>query len=177
MTLIENLEFGNGSPSIMQYIPTIDDQPPAPPPDLGSSPLDFLQEKNSDPIEMDFSTPIQDVMPSAAFDSDDTPGLNGPYKSPTNDRVVGLSAGVIQTEPKKGANGVPFGLTREQFQAVVAGIAAVAAFSKPVQSKLADVVPKFLGEHGDLSLTGMLVTALIAAAIFFFAGRVLENQS
>jgi hypothetical protein len=100
MTLIENLEFGNGSPSIMQYIPTIDDQPPGPPPDLGSSPLDFLQEKNSDPIEMDFSTPIQDVMPSAAFDSDDTPGLNGPYKSPTNDRVVGLSAGVIQAEPK-----------------------------------------------------------------------------
>jgi hypothetical protein len=60
---------------------------------------------------------------------------------------------------------------------VIAGIAAVAAFSKPIQSKLADVVPKFLGENGDLSLTGMLVTALIAAAIFFFAGRVLENQS
>lgn len=177
MTLIENLEFGNGAPAIMQYIPTVDDEQPVPPPAPGSSPLDFLQEKNSEAIEMDFSTPIQDVMPSAAFDSDDTPGLNGPYKSPTNDRVVGLSAGVIQAEPKKGAAGVPFGLTREQFQSLVAGLAAVVAFSKPVQTKLADVVPKFLGDHGDLSLTGMLVTALIAAAIFFFAGRVLENQS
>jgi hypothetical protein len=175
MTLIENLEFGNGAPTIMQYIPTVDEvSTPAP----GSSPLDFLQEKNSDAIEMDFSTPIQDVMPSAAFDSDDsTPGLNGPYKSPTNDRVVGLSAGVIQAESKKGAAGIPFGLTRDQFQALVAGLAAVVAFSKPVQTKLADVVPKFLGEHGDLSLTGMLVSALIAAAIFFFAGRILENQS
>lgn len=173
MTLIENLEFGNGAPAIMQYIPTIEDQPPDP----GSSPLDFLDQKNSEAIEMDFSTSIQDVMPSAAFDSDDTPGLNGPYKSPTNDRVVGLSAGVIQAEPSKGAAGIPFGLTREQFQSVIAGIAAVVAFSKPVQGKLATVVPKFLGENGDLSLTGLLVSALIAAAIFFFAGRALENQS
>lgn len=175
MTLIENLEFGNGASTIMQYIPTVEEQ--SPPPDPGSSPLDFLQEKNSDAIEMDFSTPIQDVMPSAAFDSDDTPGLNGPYKSPTNDRVVGLSAGVIQAESKKGATGVPFGLTKDQFQALVAGLAAVVAFSKPVQTKLADVVPKFLGEHGELSLTGMIVSALIAAIVFFFAGRVLENQS
>jgi hypothetical protein len=59
----------------------------------------------------------------------------------------------------------------------VAGIAAVVAFSKPVQDKLSTVVPNFMGDSGALSLTGMVVTALIAAIVFYVANRVLENQS
>lgn len=179
MPLIENLEFGGGGQSndILKYIPTVEEDTPPPPPP-GSSPLDFSEEKNSGPIEMDFSTPIQDVMPSAAFDpspQEDT--LAGPYKSPTTSRVVGLSPGITQGggggENKKG----PAGLTKEQMHALIAGVAAVVAFSKPIQSRLADFVPKFLGESGDLSVTGMAVTALVVAVLFYFANRLMENQS
>jgi hypothetical protein len=34
-----------------------------------------------------------------------------------------------------------------------------------------------MGDSGALSLTGMVVTALIAAIVFYVANRVLENQS
>jgi hypothetical protein len=100
---------------------------------------------------------------------DDTPGLNGPYTSPTNNRVVGISGGVIAPQAEKSSGKNSLGLTPEQMQALVSGIFAVAVFSKPVQTKLTEMVPKFLGESGDLSLTGMVVTALIAAVLFYFA--------
>lgn len=172
MPVIENLEF-NGAPQIIQYIPNIEDIPE---PEPGSSPLDFSDQKNSGPIDMDFSTPIQDVMPSAAFESDDTPGLNGPYRSVSNNRVVGISPGVVQAEPSTSSK-MPMGLTKEQLHAIVAGVAAVIAFSKPVQDKLSTVVPNFFGDSGALSLSGMVVTAIIAALVFYVANRVLENQS
>jgi K+-transporting ATPase A subunit len=96
------------------------------------------------------------------------------YVSPTTKRVTDISPGMISVpSTKKTSN--PLGLTDEQFQAAVAGVAAVIAFSKPVQEKLADVIPKFLSEAGDLTTTGMLVTALIAAVLFFFATKFLKQ--
>jgi len=128
---------------------------------------------------MDFSTPISDVMPSASFDMDDSSAPGGvnsaAYVSPTSNRVTAVSPGMIGASPSK-KTGNPLGLTDDQFQAAVAGIAAVLAFSKPVQEKLADVVPKFLSEAGDMSATGMAVSALLAAIIFYFAFKVLKNQ-
>jgi hypothetical protein len=158
---MENLEF-NGSSDIMQYIPRVEEEPPC----------EQINEKNSGPIEMDFSTPIQDVMPSSPLD-DSTPGLTGPYVSPTNNRVVGISPGVVSAQDKPKT---PLGITEEQFQALVAGAIAVAVFSKPVQSKLADIIPKFLGESGDLSMTGMAATALVAAILFYFAMQAMKKQ-
>jgi hypothetical protein len=156
MPLIENLDF-NGSSDIMQYIPTVDVEP-------------VVEEKKeeiiSGPIEMDFSTPIQDVMPSAPLD--DSPGLSGPYLSPSNNRVMGVSPGIVGSESKPVSKN-PLGVSEEQFQAIIAGVIAVVAFSKPVQSKLAELVPKFLSESGDISTTGMVVSALIAAVLFYFA--------
>ena len=55
----------------------------------------------------------------------------------------------------------------EEFQAALAGAASVIAFSKPVQSRLRTMVPKFVGESGDVSLTGLAVTAFIAALVFY----------
>jgi hypothetical protein len=165
MPLIENLDF-NGSSDIMQYIPTVETVSEPPPTE------EKKEEKISGPIEMDFSTPIQDVMPSAPLD--DTPGLTGPYVSPTNNRVVAVSPGVVTAESKSVSKN-PLGVTDEQFQAIIAGVIAVVAFSKPVQSKLAEMVPKFLGESGDLSTTGMVVSALIAAALFYFATQALKK--
>jgi len=185
--IIENLDF-NGSSDILQYIPQVDTAPQQPPSqDQGQQVLqqssfglpDELQPKyqtraieqpelfkaeiKPPQIEMDFSTPIADVVPSADFDMG-----GGPYKNPQNNRVAALSldnasAGPVSSSSSKN----PFGLTDDQLNAAMAGIAAVAAFSKPVQNKLADLIPKFMSDAGDLSATGMLATAFIAAVVFF----------
>ena len=64
-----------------------------------------------------------------------------------------------------------------QFTAAIAGLAAVIAFSKPVQGKLGSMVPKFTGDSGDLSLTGMVVSALVAAIVFYFAKQFLADRT
>jgi len=178
---MENMDF-SGNTQILQYIPTIEEQPSEPPIDRmdpvgtrrGTDDLRVPHpEKNSAQLEMDFSTPISEVMPSAAFDS----GIDSAaYNSPTTQRVTGVSPGMIGAPPSKSESKNPLGLTDEQFQAAIAGLAAVAAFSKPVQEKLADMIPKFLGESGDLSSTGMAITAILAAVIFYFALKLLKNQ-
>jgi hypothetical protein len=178
---MENMDF-SGNTQILQYIPTIEEQPSEPPIDRmdpvgtrrGTDDLRVPPpEKNSAQLEMDFSTPISEVMPSAAFDS----GIDSAtYNSPTTQRVTGVSPGMIGAPPSKSESKNPLGLTDEQFQAAIAGLAAVAAFSKPVQEKLADMIPKFLGESGDLSSTGMAITAILAAVIFYFALKLLKNQ-
>jgi hypothetical protein len=187
--IIENLEF-NGSSDILQYIPQVDPEQPrqqqdqqsqgsfGPPMELQpvyqtraiEQPELFKAEIKPPQIEMDFSTPISDVVPSADFDMG--PSMGGPYKNPQNNRVAALSldnasAGPVSSSSSKN----PFGLTDDQLNAALAGIAAVAAFSKPVQNKLADLIPKFMSDAGDLSATGMLATAFIAAVIFFIVHK------
>jgi len=191
--IIENLDF-NGSSDIMQYIPQVDT---APSQDQGQhvqqqssfglpdelqpkyqtrsvdQPELFKAEIKPPQIEMDFSTPIADIVPSADFDMGMGPSMGGgPYKNPQNNRVAALSldnasAGPVSSSSSKN----PFGLTDDQLNAALAGIAAVAAFSKPVQNKLADLIPKFMSDAGDLSATGMLATAFIAAVIFFIVHK------
>jgi hypothetical protein len=191
--IIENLDF-NGSSDILQYIPQVDTAP-QPSQDQGQQvqqqssfglpdelqpkyqtraieqPELFKAEIKPPQIEMDFSTPIADVVPSADFDMGPSMG-GGPYKNPQNNRVAALSldnasAGPVSSSSSKN----PFGLTDDQLNAALAGIAAVAAFSKPVQNKLADLIPKFMSDAGDLSATGMLATAFIAAVIFFIVHK------
>ena len=184
--IIENLDF-NGSSDILQYIPQVDTVPSQ---DQGQPPVqqqssfglpDELQPKyqtrsvdqpelfkaeiKPPQIEMDFSTPISDVVPSADFDMG--PSMGGPYKNPQNNRVAALSLDNASAGPASPSSKNPFGLTDDQLNAALAGIAAVAAFSKPVQNKLADLIPKFMSDAGDLSATGMLATAFIAAVVFF----------
>ena len=199
---MENMDFGSGGSTMIQYLPTIDDLPPPAPepimdrqmgvqtradvirpgevPPAGPGAAMFIEktsEANNNTM-MDFSTPISDVMPSASFDMDDSApgGVNSAaYVSPTSNRVTAVSPGMIGATPSK-KTGNPLGLTDEQFQAAVAGLAAVLAFSKPVQDKLADTVPKFLSEAGDMTPTGMAVSALLAAVLFYFALKFLKNQ-
>ena len=85
---MENMDF-NGSSQILQYIPTIEEGPSEPPTDrvdaVGTrrGPEELRvppPEKNSTQLEMDFSTPISEVMPAAAFDN----GVDSAtYNSPT----------------------------------------------------------------------------------------------
>jgi hypothetical protein len=192
--IIENLEF-NGSSDILQYIPQVDTAPQQPTPNQppvqqqGSFGLpDELQPKyqtrsveqpelfkaeiKPPQIEMDFSTPISDIVPSADFDMGPSMG-GGPYKNPQNNRVAALSLDNASAGPVSSSSSSknPFGLTDDQLNAALAGIAAVAAFSKPVQNKLAELIPKFMSDAGDLSATGMLATAFIAAVIFFMVHK------
>jgi hypothetical protein len=187
--IIENLEF-NGSSDILQYIPQVEPEKPTqgqPPVQQQSTfglpdelqpkyqtraieqPELFKAEIKPPQIEMDFSTPISDVVPSADFDMG--PSMGGPYKNPQNNRVAALSLDNASAGPASPSSKNPFGLTDDQLNAAIAGIAAVAAFSKPVQNKLADLIPKFMSDAGDLSATGMLATAFIAAVIFFIVHK------
>jgi hypothetical protein len=62
-------------------------------------------------------------------------------------------------------------LTDEQMEALLAGAAALLAFSGFAQDKLSTLVPKFLDEAGRRSTMGSLVTALLVAIIFYFGRK------
>jgi hypothetical protein len=126
-------------------------------------------EKKVDESQMaDFSTSIEELMQNEV---QGPPMMAGPSAAAQRHH---------QEEPqerkKKGSDN-PFGLTNEQFQAALAGISSVIAFSKPVQSRLRTMVPKFVGESGDVSLTGLAVTALIAALVFYIIKKYLVDKN
>lgn len=111
----------------------------------------------------EFSSPIEDVMAGPGQMLQDE--MMGPSRAPSGQKSSYKSED--QSEPKKTKTNNPFGLTDDQFQAAIAGVVAVIAFSKPVQQKLISMIPNFLNESSDLTTTGMAVTALVAAIIFF----------
>jgi hypothetical protein len=124
-------------------------------------------EKKVDDDQMaDFSSPIEEVMP-------------GPGQMMQNEVMgppLGLSGNspVPRSSKKKSstpASANPFGLTDEQFYAALAGLAAIIAYSEPVQGKLSTMIPKFLAESGKHTMTGSVVTALVAALVFFVARK------
>ena len=128
-------------------------------------------EKNLDESQMaEFSSSIEEVMPGPGqMMQDEVQG--SPYEQAPPQKQKSGSKG------SAGSSKNPFGLTDEQWYAALAGVAAVIAYSKPVQGKLSTMVPKFLGENGDISMTGMAVTALIAAVIFYFARQFLSERA
>lgn len=110
------------------------------------------------------STPIEEVMPGPGQMMQDE--IQGPPRTVQSKRQGRETSG---GESKSSKN--PFGLTDDQYQAALAGVAAIIAFSKPIQGKLSTMVPKFLNESGDMSVTGMIVTALVAAIVFYMARK------
>jgi hypothetical protein len=128
-------------------------------------------EKNLDESQMaEFSSSIEEVMPGPGqMMQDEVQG--SPYEQAPPQKQGKSSKG------SAGSSKNPFGLTDEQYYAALAGVAAVIAYSKPVQGKLSTMVPKFLGENGEMSMTGMAVTALIAAIVFYFARQFLGDKA
>ena len=142
-----------------------DEKPKRPPEGL----LKNEPEKNVDESQMaDFATPIEEIMPGPNQMIQDE--IMGPPSLPQSGNVKTPR----KSESKKSK--APFGLTEEQFTAAIAGLAAAIAFSKPVQSKLSTSVPKFLSESGEMSVTGMVVSALVAAIVFYFAKQFLADK-
>ena len=131
---------------------------------------DVEPEKNLDESQMaEFSSSIEEVMPGPGqMMQDEVQG--SPYEQAPPQKQA-------KSKGSSGSSKNPFGLTDEQWYAALAGVAAVIAYSKPVQGKLSTMVPKFLGENGEISMTGMAVTALIAAIIFYFARQFLSDKA
>ena len=135
----------NGSSDITSSIPTglLDD-----PPNNG--------EKNIGQNQMaEFSTSLDDVVPPGA-------------SMQMQDMAFGSVAGPPQAQ--HAGRKIPFGLTPEQYMALLAGIAAVVATSKPIQEKVAQFMPNMI----EGSASAMAVTAALAALVFFLAHRFLN---
>lgn len=114
-------------------------------------------EKNIRKNKMD-STPIGDIM-----------GPAGGNEGPEPRFMMEQQPMFVQQAPSVKKN--PFNLTDEQLEALIAGVAAVVAFSSTVQDKLSTTVPQFLAASGERSNVGLIVTALLAAVIFYFAKK------
>jgi hypothetical protein len=131
--------------------------------------LNLGAEKKIDESQMaDFSSSIEEVLP----------GPGQLIQDEVQGSAYAMRPGPPPQKQAAGQSGSknPFGLTDDQYFAALAGVAAVIAFSKPVQGKLSTMVPKFLGENGSQSMTGLAVTALIAGLIFYFARKFLTEK-
>ena len=119
---------------------------------------------NSNKETMD-STPIHDIMMDPPMMSDE-PRMQGMMPQMTAPQPQG---GYMVAEPqaKKPESKNPLNLTDDQMIALVAGVAAALAVSKPVQDKLVTSIPKFLNEQGSRSMVGLASTGLVAAVAFY----------
>ena len=142
-------------------------QPPAAPPKVPEKNIPKQQTK------MD-STPIADIMQDS-MDAQDPRAqfmnMSNNYMPPSPMMAPGASP---QAKSKK-ESGNPLNLTDEQMSALISGVCAIIAFSGPIQDKLSTTVPQFLSEGGSRSTTGLVVSGLLAAIIFFFAQRFMNK--
>ena len=146
-----------------------ENKPTGPPTGLLRMPLNEPEKDVVESQMADFATPIEEVMPGPGQMMQDE--MMGSAYVP---QKASSHHGGGETQAKSRSKN-PFGLQDEQYQALLAGVAAVVAFSKPVQGKLGEMVPKFHGPSGEVSLTGLAVTALIAAIVFYLAKKYLVD--
>ena len=119
------------------------------------------------------STPIADIMQDGPgmMDAQDPRGQFMQMPMPQPPTMMQAPQPKAQAEKSKN----PLNLTDEQFRSLIAGVCAVIAFSTPIQNKLSTTIPQFLTEAGSRSTTGLIVTGLIAALIFYFAQRFINK--
>ena len=132
-----------------------------------------LEEKNisieQDTNKMDFSTPLDEVMDTQEVQAPNMipqPGGMMPQQ-PTMQHPQSMMQQQKPAAPKQN----PMNLTDEQMDALLVGAIAVMAFSKPIQEKVASLVPTSFSENGSRTMTGIVVTGLIAASGFYFGKR------
>jgi hypothetical protein len=118
-------------------------------------------EKNVGQSQMaEFSSSLDEVMPMMSGPAMAQQAASAPAPAPPPSQHQHQTQG-----PKK----IPFGMTVQQYMAALAGLAAVVATSKQVQERIAQMFPNV--EPG--SMTAMLVTALVAALVFYAAEKFL----
>ena len=118
-------------------------------------------EKNVGPSQMaEFSTSLDEIAPQM---------MSGPAMA-MHQAQQQAPQGVQQApQTAQGPKKIPFGLTVQQYMALLAGLAAVVSTSRPVQERLNQFFPNV--EPG--SMYAALVTALIAALVFYAAEKFL----
>ena len=133
---------------------------------LNSNPsVSFTPEKNmSQSKETMDSTPINDIMMEPPMMTEE-PKMQGMMPQMTAPQPQGAYPSPQVQEPAKKN---PLNLTDDQLTALVAGVCAAAAVSKPIQDRLATSIPKFLNEQGGRSMVGLAATGAVAAVVFFF---------
>jgi hypothetical protein len=133
-------------------------------------PPEVTEKKEDDKVNMEFSTPIQDVM-GAEFDEvmpekAERPGVENYMRRPEINK---------ESAPKPKEEVVtkktnPMGLTDDQYQAVIAGVAAVVAFSEPVHGKVMQMLPQAFID-GKTTPMGYIVMIALAAVIYILIKR------
>ena len=123
-----------------------------------------LKKNMSQSKETMDSTPINDIMMEPPMMADE-PKMQGMMPQMTAPQPQGAYPSPQAQEPAKKN---PLNLTDDQLIALVAGVCAAAAVSKPIQDRLATSIPKFLNEQGGRSMVGLAATGAVAAVIFFF---------
>ena len=112
------------------------------------------------------STPINDLMMEPPMMMEE-PRMQGMMPQMTAPQPQGAYAMPQKEAVPESKN--PLNLTDDQMIALVAGLAAALAVSKPVQDKLVTSIPKFLNEQGSRSMVGLASTGLVAAVVFYIA--------
>jgi hypothetical protein len=128
--------------------------------------VSFTPEKNvrQSKETMD-STPINDIMMEPPMMTDE-PKMQGMMPQMTAPHPQGAYPSPQQAQEPAKKN--PLNLTDDQLVALIAGVCAAAAVSKPVQDRLATSIPKFLNEQGGRSMVGLAATGGVAAVVFYF---------
>ena len=124
------------------------------------------ENKNMPPIVEDImdSTPVGDIM-----EFNEEP----PHPPPPPPPPPPAAPHPPQQEDNKSILAKGMNLSDEQFEALIAGVIAVLVFSQPFQEKMASMVPQFITPDRTRSATGLVLTGLAAALIFFFSRRYL----
>ena len=147
---------------------------PKPPTDI-SPQMQKESEKNIDTNKkttMD-STPINDVMEQMPQQDMPMPPQAAPVMMPAQQPIQQVQTQAIPNVPMKSKN--PMNLTDEQMDALVAAISAIIAFSGPAQDRLGSFIPNFQSE-GSRTMTGMLVSGLLVAVVYFMIRRFVIKQ-
>jgi hypothetical protein len=132
-------------------------------------------EKNIESQQTMDSTPISDIMGQAEDPLEPPMMAQDPRMTQMQMQTPMMMAqqpvAQQQTTQKATESKNPFGLTDDQFEALIVAACAAVAISKPVQEKLANFVPSFLNDQGHRSAIGLASTGMVAAVAFYIARR------
>lgn len=156
------------------FVPEPEPEPePQPEPEPKISEQRKAHKKNIHKVKMD-STPLSEVMggmPEPDLMAPQNPrGAVPAYAA--QQAMMAPAPSAAKPAAKPAAPTYPLNLTKEQVEALLAGLVAVGVFTGTVQEKLAATVPNFLDAMGKRSTVGMLVTALLAAVVYYFSRRI-----
>ncbi len=139
--------------------------PPVPDPRM-------VNKKNEESrVDMEFSTPLQDVM-GAEFDDEIIQEPAPQRESYMRRPEVNKDAKPVEKVAEVSSSKNPFGLTDDQMQAGIAGISSVIAFSPQVQDKVQQFLPQVSGTP-----MGSALMVLVAAIIFMILKRFTSGKN